>query len=109
MSAPTVSIPSSGMVNVSLQLIAEGDRIIARWPQLKLSAHGASRQEAIQKLAQMIYAVWLVSLQRGDLEKMLQQAGVKVFPMVPGQLTPALDNPNALPHLVMQPDADAPA
>ncbi len=92
-----------GMVTAVVAIFEEDGRIIARWPQLKLSAHGDTREEAIRNLVQMVVAVFHVSLERNDLEQMLSQAGIAVEPLIPGHLPPKkLNKP---PYLVVETDA----
>jgi hypothetical protein len=91
------------MVEASLELFEEGGQEIARWPKLRLSAHGATRQEAIRNLVQMVLASFTVSVERGDLKQMLDRAGVELKPLLPGERVP--DRIDAVPYLVIHTDA----
>jgi hypothetical protein len=91
------------LVDAAFDLFEEDGRHIARWPQLSLSAHGSTRQDAIQNLVQMILAAFAVSVQRGDLKQMLAKGGIEVKPLLPGQKTP--EKISSLPYLVIHTDA----
>jgi len=94
-------------IDVKVDLFEEQGRIIARWPQMKLSAHGNSRKEAMDNLANMVIACLHVSIERGDLAQMLKTAGIEIGPSLPGAPAPRADEVKRMPHLVIQENVDS--
>jgi len=103
MSSRDTTLQPEGMVTAHIDVFPEDGQIIARWSNLRLSAHGTTRDEAVSNLIQMVIAVFVMSLQRNDLDEMLRKAGIQIQSMLPGVEPPK--RIERLPYLVVETDA----